>query len=577
MRRALVLVSIAMTLPSAVQAEGSASAPRPAPASKAIGLGRISFPTSGPQAAKLHFLRGMLALHSFWYEEARDEFREATRAAPDFAMGYWGEAMSYFHPVWAEEDVAASRAALQRIPAGAVGPRLTKREQMYIDAARTLVADGDRATRWQRYADTMGELRARFPKDDEAATLHAVALLGTAFGQRFVDGKEPRFRVFAEAAALAADVLARNPSHPGAAHYLIHSFDDPEHAVLALPAARSYARIAPEASHAQHMPSHIFVQLGMWSDASKSNEAAWGASDAWVRRKGLDVSHHDFHSLSWLQSIRLEQGRRRQAAAALDLARRDLGAAREKRSRLRVIYAQMVADFLSETDDWARADDLLAPLANPEPGTSSALIAASESTAPAAAASCHSAAADNRADAHNEALTLAFVRGLRALAQKDAAGADAAANTLAKLIPSTVGVERDFWQTAELEIRGRAAAVRGNVEAAIAKLKTAIEIDERRPPLGPVQGVTPRERLADLLLAKGRASEALQNYKRVLELHPRRARALLGMARAAAAVRDPAAPSYWSELATVWSDADQELPDVVEVRRATMQEQSRVQ
>jgi tetratricopeptide (TPR) repeat protein len=170
-------------------------------------------------------------------------------------------------------------------------------------------------------------------------------------------------------------------------------------------------------------------------------------------------------------------------------------------------------------------------------------------------------------------LTLTFVRGLRAIAEKDAAAAEAAANALAKLSPSTVGIERDFWRTAELEIRGRGVALKGNVETAIANLKASIEIDERRPPLGPVQGVTPRERLADLLLAKGRASEALENYRRVLELHPRRARALLGMARAASAVRDPAAPSYWAQLAEVWSEADQELPDLTEVRSATAKEQ----
>jgi len=488
-------------------------------------------------------------------------------------MGYWGEALTHFHPVWAQEDVAASRAALQRIPNGA-DARLTKREKMYLDAARTLVGDGDRATRWQRYAESMRELHASDPKDEEAATLYAVAMLGTAIGERFIDGKEPRFRPFAEAGALATDVLTRNPLHPGATHYVIHSFDDPEHAVLALPAARSYARIAPEASHAQHMPSHIFVQLGMWPEASKSNEAAWAASDAWVRRKGLDVSHHDFHSLSWLQSIRLEQGRYGDAAAALALARADLAAVREKRSRLRVIYAQMVGDFLSETDDWARADELLAPLANAEPARTPVPAVAAGSATPPPAATCHVVGGEERTDALNETLTVTLVGGLRALAEKNVAAAEAAANALAKLLPSTAGVERDFWQAGELEIRGRAAALKGNFETATMKLKAAIEIDERRPPLGPVQGVTPRERLADLLLAKGRSSEALQHYKRVLDLHPRRARALLGTARAAAAMRDPAASSYWSELAVVWSKADPDLAELAELRRATGRETS---
>jgi tetratricopeptide (TPR) repeat protein len=316
------------------------------------------------------------------------------------------------------------------------------------------------------------------------------------------------------------------------------------------------------------------VQLGMWPEASTSNEAAWAASDAWIRRKGLDVSHHDFHSLSWLQSIRLEQGKRREAAATLALARTDLGAAREKRSRLRVIYAQMVADFLSETDDWARADELLAPLANAEPARTPVPSVAAGSATPPPVATCHAAGGEERSDALNETLTVTLVGGLRALAGKNAIAAEAAANALAKLIPSTAGVEHDFWQASELEIRGRVAGLKGNLETATAKLKAAIDIDERRPPSGPVQGVTPRERLADLLLAKGRASEALQNYRRVLDLHPRRARALLGTARAAAAVRDHAASSYWSDLAAVWSKADPDLPEIAELLRATGRETS---
>jgi tetratricopeptide (TPR) repeat protein len=569
----LILASLAVALSSTATAQHREARPNStnSPAG-ATGLGRIDFPVSGPRAAKIHFVRGMLAVHSFWYEEARDEFREATRVAPDFAMGYWGEALTYFHPVWGEENVAASRAALQRIPNGTVAPALTPREKLYIDAARTLVGDGDRATRWRRYADSMRDLHVREPKDDEAATLYAVALLGTALGDRFIEGKEPGFRRFAEAAAIGMEVLTRNPAHPGAAHYVIHALDDPEHAVLALSAAGRYAQIAPEASHAQHMPSHIFVQLGMWPEASASNEAAWTASDNWVRRKKLDVSHHDFHSLSWLQSIRLEQGKRRQAAVALGMARGDLAMAREKRPRLRLIYAQMVADYLSESDDWLRADDLLAPLAVAETDVVGAQSAPPGSSPPASSSACHARAADDASDALGEKLVLAFVRGLRALAGGDVRAAEASAEVIGKLLPTTDVTDHDLWRTRELELRGRAAGLRGDVETAIAKLKVAIELDERNPPSGPVQGVTPRERLADLLLTAGRAPQALQSYRRVLDLHPRRARALLGAARAAMSSRDPAASSYWSELAVVWSVADSDLPEVAELHRASVRE-----
>src|ERR1043165_5784096 len=147
----------------------------------------------------------------------------------------------------------------------------------------------------------MEKVYKAYPDDLEAACFYSLSLLGT------VRPGDKGYRRQALAGAIALDVYQKNPDHPGAAHYIIHAFDDPEHAILALPAARRYALIAPEASHARHMPSHIFVQLGMWPEAVQSNEAAWAASDTWVKRKKLDVSYHDYHSLSWLMSILLEQ------------------------------------------------------------------------------------------------------------------------------------------------------------------------------------------------------------------------------------------------------------------------------
>jgi hypothetical protein len=255
----MLTVALATVLGTASSLSMAADSP------PALELGRIEFPTTGPKIAQQHFLRGMLAMHSFWYDEARDEFRAATTSVPSFAMGYWGEALSYYHPVWQDENLVGSRAAMAKVP---VGAHLTDREREFIDAAKILFGDGDRDTRWNSDTTALRKLHERYPQDDEAATLCAVALLGAKRGKGF--------RPFAEAAGLSLDVLQHNPDHPGAAHYVIHAFDDPEHAILALPAARRYAQIAPEAYHARHMPSHIFVQLGMWKEAQASNEAALG-------------------------------------------------------------------------------------------------------------------------------------------------------------------------------------------------------------------------------------------------------------------------------------------------------------
>jgi hypothetical protein len=160
---ALVLVAVA----------SSAVAKPRAPAGT---LGRVDFPVTGGETARRHFQRGLLALHSFWYEEARDEFRAATRAQPSFAMGYWGEALTFYHPVWGEEDVAAERRALDAAPAH---PEVTERERAYLAAARALVGDGDFAAHGERYKEAMRAVHERWPDDDEAATLYSVALIGT--------------------------------------------------------------------------------------------------------------------------------------------------------------------------------------------------------------------------------------------------------------------------------------------------------------------------------------------------------------------------------------------------------------
>jgi tetratricopeptide (TPR) repeat protein len=554
MRSTLALALVA-TLAVAAQAKKPVAAT----------LGRADFPVTGGAEAKRHFARGLLALHSFWYDEARDEFRAAEKAQPDFAMGYWGEALTYFHPVWNQEDVAAEKKALDAAPAH---PEVTQRELAFLGAARALVGDGDYAAHAERYKDAMHAVHLRWPDDDEATTLYAVALLGT------VDRKSTAFRRQAEAAALCLEVFARNPNHPGAAHYIIHAFDDPDHALLALPAARRYAQIAPEAFHARHMPSHIFVHLGMWPEAAAANESAWAASQEWIAKKKMDASYGDFHSLSWLQSIDLELGQRHKADEVLARARKSLAEVKDVRAAMRKVYAMLATKNVVEEEDWAHLDDKLAPLAVPEPTTTTPTTATTTAASGATpAAGCHPAPESNDAKAaRQEHAWVAWARGEAALANKDGKGALAAADTIAaaanadgKNDPSA-----DMWRTAELQLRGRAAILRaGGLTAGLKLIREAADLEDRVTPSGPVEtGVTARERLGEALLAAGRAPDALREFRRALELHPRRARVLFGCARAATAANDAGAAGYWSELAQVWSNADADQPGVDEVRRA---------
>ena len=550
MRSTLALALVA-TLATASLAKKPDAAP----------LGRANFPVTGGAEAKRHFARGLLALHSFWYDEARDEFRAAEKAQPEFAMGYWGEALTYFHPVWNQEDVAAEKKALDAAPAH---PEVTQRELAYLAAARALVGDGDYAAHAERYKDAMRAVHVRWPDDDEATTLYAVALLGT------VDRKSTSFRRQAEAAALCLDVFARNPDHPGAAHYIIHAFDDPDHALLALPAARRYAQIAPEAYHARHMPSHIFVHLGMWPEAAAANESSWAASQEWIHKKKLDPSYGDFHSLSWLQAIYLELGQRRKADEVLARAAKVVPEVKDVPAAMRKTYAMLVTKNVVESNDWAHLDEKLAPLALAQPAKAAATT--TPPGAPRSAAGCHPAPESNEAKAaRQERAWIAWARGEAALAHKDAAGALAAADTIAAAAAADGKKDpaAEMWRTADLQLRGRAAILRGGVATGLKLIGQAADLEDRETPSGPIEtGVSARERLGEALLAAGRAPDALREFRRALELHPRRARVLLGCARAATAASDAGAAAYWSDLAQVWSNADSDQPGIDEVRRA---------
>ena len=303
----------------------------------AADLGTVAFPTSAknPQAQAL-FERGLAALHSFWYEEAAKAFHQARELEPTFAMAYWGEAMTYNHPIWMEQDRDAALAVLKALPKDAGTPR----EREWIATVETLYGEGEKTARDTAYERALATLAARDPDDLEAQSFHTLSILGTMY--RFADARKQM-----RAAAILEPLLARAPEHPGVLHYLIHAYDDPIHAPLGLRAARRYAQVAPSAHHALHMPSHIFLQLGMWDEAAKSNEDAWAASVAWVERAKLPSSKRDLHSLAWLQYIYLQQNRREDAKRLLNEVSAEKGMS-EKEQATR---ARMLATWAVETGE----------------------------------------------------------------------------------------------------------------------------------------------------------------------------------------------------------------------------------
>jgi tetratricopeptide (TPR) repeat protein len=309
MRAVLALLLLWGAAPAQASHRGSGES-NPAPGN----VGLVSFENSGARAAQADFLYGLAQLHNFEYASAAEAFRRAQKTDPGFAMAYWGEAMTYNHPVWFQQDLAAARAALARL-AATPEARLAKagsaREKEYLRAVEILYGEGSKHERDRRYAQAMEALHAKYPADVDATCLYALALLGTSDAGRHVP-------TYMRSAALMQEVFEHHPRHPGAAHYLIHSVDDAVHAPLGLRAARAYGRIAPEADHAQHMTSHIYLALGMWEETVRANEIALQVRHRQLLAKDPKARAPACgHYIIWLSYAKVQQGRMDDARAII--------------------------------------------------------------------------------------------------------------------------------------------------------------------------------------------------------------------------------------------------------------------
>jgi tetratricopeptide (TPR) repeat protein len=497
-------------------------------------LGRIDFPNSGPPQAQAPFLRGVLLLHSFEYDDAREEFLAAQKVAPGFAMAYWGEAMTYNEPLWFFQDRDSARSALNRLaptPEGRLAKAPTEREKDYLRTMHVLYGAGEKEARDFAYAEAMRVLAGKYPGDLEAASFYALALLGT--GHRGRD-----FRIYMRAGAVVEEVFRKNPEHPGALHYLIHAYDDPVHAPLGLRAARIYARVAPEAAHALHMPSHIFVAMGMWDEVVKSNEDSWAASEARLKRKDLSLENRGYHALWWLLYGHLQQGRFRDARRTLEIAAAD---ARKSQSRLiRYHYAQMRAAYLIETGQ-------------PYPA---APVETNDLDLPAAGADLFAGAfvALNTGDRAVAERSLAALRKLREAAPGGPAMGSAHSHAYPGDLQAVEIMEKQLAALLVAADGDTAKAVRLMTEAAAVEDKMSFEFG---PPMPPKPA---HELFGELWLQLGRPAEARRQFELSLLRAPGRALSLLGLARAfTLESNQPAARQTYQELRKMWHAADEDL------------------
>jgi tetratricopeptide (TPR) repeat protein len=524
-------------------------------ATTVAGLGTLTFPTSTlVPAAQEAFIRGVLLLHLFHYPQAAEAFRQAEQLDSGFALAYWGEALTHTHPVWNQQDTVQGRLALSKLGPTAVARAAkarTARERAYLGAVEVLYGEGPKARRDTLYSVAMAQLAATDGGgDDEAKLFYALSLLGLNQGVRDV-------QTFLRAAAIAESVLARNPEHPGAAHYWIHGTDDPDHAAQALAAARALGRIAPEAVHAQHMTSHIFVALGMWDDVVSANERAMHTVDDMRRSLGRGPPFCG-HVNTFLHYGYLEQGR-------IAEARRLLAGCRDQSPMMATMmkpgprdldpdsydFITMWSRYLLDTDEWTGevARWSVDPGALPAPRLTYWFTRA------------FGAARQGQLATAREAL-VAFEQARREIGSEIGKGG-----------VEPTPEEREFLTRAEvlrLELEGLIVAGAGDRRAGLDTLRRAAAVEDGMAyAFGPPYVNEPsRELLGEELLSTGKVEEARHAFEVALTRTPRRASVLLGLARAAAAAGDSAAARRaYGELATIWHEGDPDLAGLAEARR----------
>ena len=456
-------------------------------------------------------MRGLLLLHSFEYQDAREAFQEARGVDPGFAMAYWGEALTYNHPIWQQQDRDAALEVLAEMP-DVARANATEQERAYLAALDALYGEGEKEDRDDAYAVAMGNLAASYPDDLNAATFHALAILGTAH-----EGRD--FEIYDRAGRIALAAFAQSPRHPGAAHYVIHAYDDPINAEKALEAARAYSEIAPDAPHALHMPSHIYFALGMWDEVAELNHRSYEAARSRDEAAGQPLGGHGWHPLYWLHYAELQRGHfeeaRRVFNEALELA--ETGPT----SRAWSSVVAMRANHVIETMNWT---DEVASLELPVDGVGAGL-----------------------------AQRDAFVRGLVARGRQDASVFQSVLHDVQNSLEG--GEELGLAeQSSALMLEGLFLADQGQVEDGIELLREATLLEDQMPlEFGPPNPVKPaHELLGEWLILRSKAgqtpsgrlelaTEAQAEFEKALARAPMRLRSLLGLREASTTTGDQAA------------------------------------
>jgi tetratricopeptide (TPR) repeat protein len=511
-------------------------------------IGRVSFQTSCSPQAHAIFERGVTWLHSFEYGQAEAAFNEAAAADPSCSIAHWGAAMSLYHPLWAPPTKAEMERGHAAVAAAEATPAKTEREREYVAAIASFYRDSDKLdhkTRALAYNSAMADVHRHYPADREAAVFYALSQIAAG-----TLDNDPNFTREKDAAAILNGVLKEEPDHPGVAHYLIHGFDYPPLAELAVPAAKRYASIAPDSPHAQHMPSHIFTRLGMWNESIASNLKSEAAARELVKKKGFDgASREQLHAMDYLVYAYLQIDQQAGAQQVLaDLTRMK----NVDEPVFTVAYAATAIPvrILLENRRWKEAAALqvpenvlkLAPLENFQWGE----------------AHIDFGRAIGAARSGNVKLAREMVGKLKGI--EDTMVVPAGTYDWRK----QVSIERQIAEAWTIYADGKK-------DDALTAMRAAADLDDatEKHPVTPGNILPAREQLGDMLLEAGRPAVALVEYEASLKRAPRRLAGLYGAAHSAKLAGDAAKASrYYAELADMTKGGEGKRAEVVEAREA---------
>lgn len=479
-------------------------------------LGEVHLEITAAEAAIPLFTKGLLLLHSFEYDDARKAFQEAKEVDSTCVMAYWGEAMTYNHPLWRRQMTDKARAVLEDLgesPEERLAMAGTELEKDFLQATEILFGAGDdKFARNQAYSDHLGEMLKKYPDHQEVAAFYALSCLGAVKVGRDEDAYE-------KGARIAQGVIEENPNHPGALHYLIHSYDDPYHAHKALTAANSYSKVAPDAAHALHMPSHIYVALGMWNEVISSNIASWDASIKRKEAKDLGNDAQSYHALHWLMYGYLQKGQFEKAKQLV----KDMVVYTDTLSstRARDYLIGMKANYLIESNDWDTTIANIIVDLDELNITSEATYAFLEGMK----------AFKNKDEEELQTIILAMKQAREKAEQFVSSDGVpmCSASTYPGSPPNQLDIDKSYVQ--ELELMGLLAAQQEDETAAAELFSKAAELEESisysyGPPSIPYPSF---ELYGDWLLEWNRPAEAKIQFEKALKKGPKRMRALKGL------------------------------------------------